>query len=349
MKLHDAAVLIVGAGGLGCPIGLYLAAAGVGTLGIADFDLIDETNLQRQIAHHTDDVGTSKVKSLIAQMMAINDLPVYRAHETRIDQDNVRDIVSQYDLVIDGTDNFTTRYLIADTCYFEQKPLVYGAIQQFEGQISVFHASGPCYRCLFPRPPDQSLAPSCSEVGVLGVLPGTIGVMMATEAVKVLVGLGRPLIGLIAIYNALDQSLQKLTLSRDSGCPLCGDHPQIKTICEVPMICEPEKHALSDREISVEEAAKWRNQKVCFLDVREPHEWDICRIEGAQQVSMVELTRSRLKHLSADEPLVVFCHVGINSVAAVGKMVLIGYKNVYSMRGGIDAWSQRIDPTVPRY
>ena len=346
LKLKSARVLLIGAGGLGCPIGLYLAAAGVGTIGVVDDDLIEISNLQRQIAHATENQGQPKVESLINAMRSLNPLPDYQAYPHRLDAANVTARIADYDLIIDGTDNYPTRYLVADACYFAGKPLVYGAIHGFEAQLSLFDAGGPCYRCLFPYPPEAGQTPSCNEAGVLGVLPGAVGIMMATEAIKYLTGVGQSLKGRLALYSALDMSIRHIGLSRDGACPLCGERPVITSVRQEQIHCEvlPEVP-----RISVTAASELYREGTRFLDVREPDELEICRMAKACFIPLAQLDEASLAGYDRTLPLVVFCHKGVRSRRGVARLLELGFENVFSLDGGIDAWAQEIDSEMVRY
>ncbi len=341
LKLKQSRVLIVGAGGLGCPAGLYLAAAGVGHIRICDGDHIELSNLQRQIAHRSQEVGRNKSESLAERMLQINgDIEVI-AEPLHIDEDNVVACIQGYDLVIDGSDNFRTRYLLSDHCHKAGIVYIYGAIQQFEGQISVFDSrNGPCYRCLFPEPPPRNLIPSCEQAGVLGVLPGTIGLAMATEAIKVLTGLGQTLQGHVLIYDALEPSYRKIHLHKDPHCRLCGDGEL--TLSE-PVIAESD-----GVELDVRRAHEMKQQGVSFLDVRDDIEVELCHIEGARHIPMPELMAG-LEELDSQCEWVVFCYDGIRSYRAVKLMREFGFERVWSMAGGIKDWAEHIEPDMVRY
>jgi len=345
-RLKQASVLLIGAGGLGCPLGMYLAASGLGRIGVVDFDVIEVSNLQRQIAHHTEDAGKPKVHSLISAMNAINPLVEYQAYERKLDADWVRELIGQYDLVIDGTDNYTTRYLVADACFFEEKPLVYGAIHQFDAQLSLFNPeNGPCYRCLFPTPPDPRATPSCSEAGVLGVLPGVVGVMMACEALKFISGCGKTLEGVLALYSATDQSMRHIRLNRDPSCPLCGEVPTITCIREEIFECEVEEAV---PEVSVFLARDMIAKGAHILDVRDAHEWMTNKLEGAKHIPLASLLQTSVG-VPLKAPLVVYCYKGSRSKKAVALLREWGYEGAVSMVGGIDAWARTIDLKMIRY
>lgn len=344
LQLKASRVLLVGAGGLGCPIGLYLAAAGVGTLGVVDGDRVDRSNLQRQIAHSVETIGQPKVDSLIARMQSINPLLAYQAHGLQVDEDNVNALISQYDLIIDGTDNFVTRFLLADACYLKGIPLLQGAVFEYQGQINLFvpsrEESGACYRCIFREPPSRGALAPCAEIGVLGVIPGMIGMMMATEAVKFLAGLGKPLPGRMLVYNGLDQTLKTVTLAKDADCPLCGENPTIHTARQIQGMHCPV--SLKDEQlISVEQAKQWLAQGALLLDVREASEFQQEHLPHAIHLPLgsIDLASSR-KLLPTDTPVVVYCQKGMRSQNAVEKLIQLGYERVYSVIGGLDAWPQ---------
>jgi adenylyltransferase/sulfurtransferase len=350
-KLKNSSVLCVGAGGLGSPLALYLAAAGVGRIGLVDFDVVDESNLQRQIIHDTPSVGTSKLDSARKRLLALNPHVSIETHELRLSSANALDLFARYDLVADGTDNFPTRYLVNDACVLTGRPNVYGSIFRFEGQLSVFAAKdGPCYRCLYPEPPPPGLVPSCAEGGVLGVLPGVIGTMQAIEALKLLLGIGRPLIGRLMLYDALEQSWRTLKVKRDPACPVCGDKPTIKTLIDYEAFCGlKEKPVSAIPEITVEElkAKLDKKEKFTLLDVREPHEYEIAKIPGSKLIPLGELDR-RAGELDKASKLIVHCKMGGRSARAVAFLRAQGFDAV-NVAGGIHDWSERIDPSVPLY
>ena len=346
-RLKATSVLLIGAGGLGCPIGMYLAAAGVGKIGVVDYDTIEVTNLQRQIAHKSADQGLPKADSLIAAMKALNPLPEYVPHHLRLAEDNIRRLISGYDLIIDGTDNYPTRYLVADTCFLENKPLVYGAIHQFDAQLSLFVPNdGPCYRCLFPSPPDPESTPSCSEAGVLGVLPGTVGVMMATEAIKFITGVGQTLQGKLALYNALDQTLRHIGLGPDPSCPLCGENPTITEPEEIQFACEVLEPV---PRVSLQKAKTMIEAGAAILDVRDDLEWQTCHLEGAVHLPLPQLEAGKMSRFNPKQPMVVYCYTGIRSQKAVARLQEWGFEESVSMDGGIKGWALEIDPEMVRY
>jgi adenylyltransferase/sulfurtransferase len=350
-KLKNASVLCVGAGGLGSPLALYLAAAGVGRIGIVDFDTVDESNLQRQILHDTPSVGTSKLASARKRLTALNPHVTIETHETRLTSANAVELFSKYDIVADGTDNFATRYLVNDVCVLTGKPNVYGSIFRFEGQLSVFALrDGPCYRCLYPEPPPPGLVPSCAEAGVLGVLPGVIGTMQAIEAIKLILGAGRTLSGRLMLYDALEQSWRALKVKKNPACPVCGERPSIKAPVDYDAFCGlAEKAPAAFPEISVAELlVKFKNKEVfTLLDVREPHEYQIARIEGSTLIPLGALPE-RVGELDKTAKLVVHCKMGGRSAKAVAFLREKGFDAV-NVAGGINAWAESIDASVPQY
>jgi molybdopterin/thiamine biosynthesis adenylyltransferase/rhodanese-related sulfurtransferase len=353
-KLKAARVLCIGAGGLGSPVGLYLAAAGVGTLGLVDFDVVDESNLHRQVLFGRSDVGRPKIQAAVERLRDVNPHIQVVPHETRLDSSNVLELFQGYDLVVDGTDNFPTRYLVNDACVLTGKPNVYGSIFRFEGQVSVFWgAQGPCYRCLFPEPPPAGLVPSCAEGGVLGVLPGIIGSLQANEVIKLIVGAGDPLIGRLVLFDALKMKFRELKLRKSPDCPVCSENPTQTGLIDYQQFCgidsreDEVEHAM---EMSVEELKAWRDEgrPVTLIDVRNPPEYEICRIDGAKLIPLNELPE-RLGELDPAETIVVHCHHGGRSARAVQFLRGQGYSRAINLAGGIDAWSTEIDPSVPRY
>jgi adenylyltransferase/sulfurtransferase len=355
IKLKNAKVLLVGAGGLGAPLGLYLAAAGVGRIGIVDFDVVDFTNLQRQVIHGTKDVGRKKLDSAAESMKDINPNVQIDRYDVALTSENAFEIMSGYDMVVDGTDNFPTRYLVNDACVILKKPNVYGSIFRFEGQATVFaYEGGPCYRCLYPEPPPPGLVPSCAEGGVLGILPGIIGLVQATEAVKLILGVGEPLVGRLMLYDALAMKFRELKLRRNPECPVCGDHPTITKLIDYQEFCgipqhtpEPEFVAGDITPKEVKERLD-RGEKFQFIDVREPHEYQICSIPGTKLIPLGELPK-RLNELNPDEELVAHCKSGMRSGKAIDLLKQSGFKKVRNMKGGILAWSDQVDPSVPKY
>jgi molybdopterin/thiamine biosynthesis adenylyltransferase/rhodanese-related sulfurtransferase len=352
-KLKAARVLTIGAGGLGSPLALYLAAAGVGTIGIVDFDVVDESNLQRQIIHGTSDLGRPKLESARDRIEDINPNVNVETFGEPLSSENALEIFENFDVIVDGTDNFPTRYLVNDASVLTGKPNVYGSIFRFEGQASVFYAEeGPCYRCLYPEPPPPGLVPSCAEGGVLGILPGAIGTIQATETVKLILGIGEPLIGRLLLYDALGMSFREMKLRKDPNCPVCGENPTVTELIDYQEFCGiPQQAAQAGEvpEITVQELkGRLENgNRVSVLDVREPHEYEVANI-GARLIPLNELPE-RLVELDRDEPLAVHCKTGGRSARAVKLLRDAGFQNVYNVKGGIDAWSEEIDPSVPKY
>ncbi len=357
LKLKNAKVLMVGAGGLGAPLGLYLAAAGIGRIGVVDFDVVDFTNLQRQVIHGTKDVGRKKLDSAADRMRDINPNVQIDRYDVALSSENALDILSGYDFVVDGTDNFPTRYLVNDACVLLKKPNVYGSIFRFEGQATVFgYPGGPCYRCLYPEPPPPGLVPSCAEGGVLGILPGLIGVVQATETVKLILGNGEPLVGRLLLYDALAMRFRELKLRRNPECPMCGDHPTITKLIDYQQFCgipahEPAPAAgLAEGEIDPTEvkAKLDRGDRFQLIDVREPHEYQICNIPGAKLIPLGELPK-RVNELDSAVEIVAHCKSGVRSGKAVDFLKQAGFRKVKNMKGGILAWSDKVDPRVPKY
>ncbi|MBI1798337.1 MAG: molybdopterin-synthase adenylyltransferase MoeB [Candidatus Eisenbacteria bacterium] len=354
-RLKASSVLIVGAGGLGSPLALYLAAAGVGRIGLVDFDLVDASNLQRQILYGTSSVGGGKLESARARLADLNPEVKIELHETRLDSSNALEILGRYDVVADGTDNFPTRYLVNDTCVLLGIPNVYGSIFRFEGQASVFDARvGPCYRCLYPVPPPPGLVPSCAEGGVLGVLAGVIGAMQGVETLKLLLGIGDPLIGRLMVFDALGMRFRELTLRKDPACPLCGERPSIRSLIDYESFCGlsgVESAAANEAlEIGARELHErlLRGAPLTLIDVREPHEHRIARIEGATLIPLATLP-ARLGELDGESEIVLYCHHGLRSMRALELLKKSGMRRVRSLHGGIEAWSLEADPAVPRY
>jgi adenylyltransferase/sulfurtransferase len=356
-KLKASGILLIGAGGLGSPLGLYLAAAGVGRLGIVDFDTVDFTNLQRQIIHRTEDVGRLKVDSAKERIAGINPQVEVAVHNTKISRENILGLIKDYDVVIDGTDNFPTRYLVNDACVFQKKPNVYGSIFRFDGQATVFFPfKGPCYRCLYPEPPPPGMVPSCAEGGVLGVLPGIIGVIQATEAIKLLLGRGEPLIGRLLIYNALKMEFREVKLRRNPECPVCGDHPTLTELVDYDEFCglgrggEAPADAHTDYDLGPGEVKRLleTDRNAVLLDVREPHEHEIVRIEGSTLIPLSEL-HVRANELDTADTIVTYCHHGQRSLQAIKTLERFGFKKLKHLRGGIDAWAAEVDPEMARY
>ena len=361
-KLKAAKVLLIGTGGLGSPLGMYLSAAGVGKLGLVDFDVVDHSNLQRQVIHGTKDVGVLKVDSARASINDINPFVEVETYNTGLTSDNAMDIIADYDMVIDGTDNFPTRYLVNDACVLLGKPNVYGSIFRFEGQSSVFWAEhGPCYRCLYPEPPPPGMVPSCAEGGVIGILPGIVGLIQANEGVKLILGEGKPLIGRLMLFDALDMKFRELKLNKDPKCPLCGDNPTItglidyQEFCGVPVAAEREEEEtveeqLADDEITPKQVKERldRGDSFTLIDVREPHEYEICSIPGAKLIPLSEF-EDRLGELDSDGDIVLHCKMGGRSAKAQDVLYANGFSTVKNMVGGITRWSDDVDPSVPKY
>src|SRR5213080_3487244 len=350
-RLKAARILCIGAGGLGSPSALYLAAAGVGTIGIVDFDDVDLSNLQRQFLHGTKDVGRAKLESARDRLNDINpkiDIELYRC---RFTSENASDLVAHYDVIVDGSDNFPTRYLSNDVCVFARKPNVYGSVFRFEGQTTVFapHLGGPCYRCLFPEPPPPESVPNCAQAGVLGVLPGIIGMLQAIETIKLIVGIGEPLIGRLLHFDALKVKFRELNLRRDPECPVCGENRTIFAPIDYDQFCGAPADEIVPA-ISVHELKRKTETREAFelIDVREPFEYEIARIDGAKLIPLGEIA-DRTDELQREQPIVVHCHSGKRSAQAVRLLQQRGFSNVYNLEGGIDAWSDQIDPTVPKY
>ena len=355
LKLKQAKVLCIGAGGLGSPLALYLAAAGVGRLGIVDFDVVDFTNLQRQIIHDTSDVGRLKIESAKDTIADINPNVEVVAHETRLTSENALDIFRDYDILADGTDNFPTRYLVNDACVLLGKPNVYGSIFRFEGQATVFYAKeGPCYRCLYPEPPPPGMVPSCAEGGVLGVLPGIVGSIQALETIKLILGRGRPLIGRLLLFDALDLKFRELKLRKNPECPVCGAHPSVTKLIDYEQFCgiRGEEHVPETKvpEITAPEVKKMMDERKPFVlvDVREPHEFQICRIPGSTLIPLGDVPK-RMHELSSADEIVVHCRSGMRSAQAVELLMKAGFRKIHNLKGGVLAWADQVDPTMPKY
>ena len=354
-KLKQAKVAMIGAGGLGAPVGLYLAAAGVGRVGIVDFDVVDASNLQRQVIHGTRDLGRKKLDSAADRMTDINPNIRIDKFDTGLNSANALEILRDYDIVIDGTDNFPTRYLVNDACVLLKKPNVYGSIFRFEGQATVFaYEDGPCYRCLYPEPPPPGLVPSCAEGGVLGILPGLIGVVQATEAVKIILGIGETLKNRLLLYDALNMRFRELKLRRDRNCPVCGDHPTVTKLIDYQEFCGMKPPVTQEAPTSgvidvVEVKQKLdRGDDFTLIDVREPHEYQIAKIPGSILIPLGQLP-NRLQELDKNADIVAHCKSGGRSQKAVDLLKQSGFQNVRNMTGGILAWSDKVDPTVPKY
>jgi sulfur-carrier protein adenylyltransferase/sulfurtransferase len=354
-RLKESSVLLIGAGGLGSPLALYLAAAGVGRIGLVDFDVVDESNLQRQIVHGTSSLGVRKTESAKRRLLDLNPGIEVSTYEEQITSENAFELIGPYDVIVDGTDNFPTRYLTNDASVMLGKPNVYGSIFRFEGQATVFHpkAGGPCYRCLYPEPPPPGLVPSCAEGGVLGVLPGVIGTIQATEAIKLLTGIGETLVGRLMLYDALAMRFRELKLRRNPDCPVCGDHPTITELIDYDLFCgimpEPAQ-ADNSYEITPIEVAAWlkRDDAPFLLDVREPNEWDIGHLPDATRISVNEL-QGRMNELDTAREMVVYCRSGARSGRAVDMLRAAGFRKVKNMTGGILRWSDEVDPSIPKY
>lgn len=351
-KLKASSVLIIGAGGLGSPVSMYLAAAGVGRMGIVDFDTVDPTNLQRQLLHSTADVGRSKLDSARETIHGINPHVDVETYETHLTSENALQLLADYDVIVDGTDNFPTRYLVNDACVLLHKPNVYGSIFRFEGQVSVFYADeGPCYRCLYASPPPPGLVPSCAEGGVLGVLPGIIGSLQAIETIKLIIGRGDPLIGRLVLFDALKLKFRELKLKKNPDCPICGDHPSISKLIDYEQFCgiDPAVSQSPSHQMTVEElkARLDRHDDVFILDVREPHEYEIVNM-GGHLIPLDDLPE-RVHELDSSREIVVHCKVGSRSARVVNFLRQSGFKKVKNLAGGIDAWAAKIDPSLPRY
>ncbi|GAB4546041.1 MAG: molybdopterin-synthase adenylyltransferase MoeB [Anaerolineales bacterium] len=357
LKLKNSSALIIGTGGLGSPVALYLAAAGVGRIGLVDFDVVDSSNLQRQVIHGSGAVGKLKVESARARLADLNpDIQVDVYNEPFTSQNAIR-IAKEYDIIIDGTDNFPTRYLTNDVCVMLGKPNVYGSIFRFDGQVSVFYAKeGPCYRCLFPEPPPPGLVPSCAEGGVLGVLPGTIGTLQATEAIKILLGIGEPLIGKLLLYNALDMSFDFVKLKKNPKCRVCGEHADIKELidyeefCGVPSHGGDETSAGAGWDVTPQEmkARIAQESNLILLDVREPHELEISALPGAVNIPLGQIA-ARMAELDSAKEMIVFCKAGSRSARAIEILASAGFKKIKNLQGGINAWAKEVDKSLPVY
>ena len=358
-KLKEASVLCIGVGGLGSPLSMYLAAAGVGRIGLVDFDVVDFSNLHRQILHHTDDVGRKKLESAAEKLRAINPEIEIVLHDAMFTSANAMEICKDYDVMADGTDNFPTRYLTNDVCVLLGKPNVYASIFRFEGQASVFHAEkGPCYRCLYPEPPPPGMVPSCAEGGVLGILPGIMGTIQATEVIKQILGSGEPLIGRLLLFNALEMRWREVQPMKDPDCPICGENPTIHELIDYEQFCGI---SLGSEEVHGEELeAEWvitptelnaqlqGNGKVVLLDVREPHEWDICHIPGATLIPEGDIT-ARMYELDMADEIALYCRTGIRSARALKNLRESGFTKLRNLVGGIHGWADDVDPSIPKY
>jgi adenylyltransferase/sulfurtransferase len=360
-RLKAARVLLVGTGGLGSPLGLYLAAAGVGTLGLVDADRVDESNLQRQVLFGQGDLGRPKVEAAAERLRDVNPNVRLELHPLRLDSTNALERVRAYDVVVDGSDNFPTRYLVNDACVLAGKPDVYGSIFRFEGQAAVFWgAEGPCYRCLFPEPPPPGLVPSCAEGGVLGVLPGIVGAIQANETIKLILGVGETLVGRLLLFDALEMRFRELKLKKSPECPVCSAEPTLTELIDYDQFCAgpvadraaagTETATESSTEIGPAELARWleEGRELTLLDVRNPHEWEICRLPGARLIPLPELP-GRLGELDRDRLVVAYCHVGARSAYAVELLRRAGFPRAVNLAGGVDAWSREIDKRMKRY
>lgn len=344
-KLRGASVLLIGAGGLGSPVALYLAAAGVGTIGIIDHDVVDVSNLQRQILHASDRVGERKVDSARERLTALNPDTNVKTHAFALTADNALDLVRQYDVVVDGSDNFATRYLVNDACVIARKPNVHGSIYRFEGQASVFAEGGPCYRCLFPSPPPPGAAPSCEEAGVLGVLPGVIGTIQANEALKLILGIGRSLLGRLLVYDALDMRFRELKVERNRSCAVCGDDPTITAIQAEEWACEPlRKNVMMPEELVTRLEA---GETFELIDVREAHEWDAGRFESARHIPLGSIAQ-RTAEIPRDRDVVVYCAMGGRSARAVAILKEHGFENIINLEGGMQRWMREVGRFVTK-
>ncbi len=352
-RLKNSSVLCIGAGGLGSPMALYLAAAGVGRLGMVDFDVVEFSNLQRQIIHTTGDVGRSKLTSAREKLEAINPHVKVETHEVHLSSENALELFREYDVIADGTDNFPTRYLVNDACILTGKPNVYGSIFRFEGQASVFGVpGGPCYRCLYPEPPPPGLVPSCAEGGVLGILPGMVGTLQATEVIKLLLGIGRPLVGRLLLFDALELSFREVRLRPDPACPICGEHPTIDKLIDYEQFCgvgQPEEEE-EVAEITVTQLHQELEggRDLFILDVRNPYEIDICRIEGSVVIPLPELM-NRVDELDPEQEMVVHCRSGARSAKAIQQLQGRGFSRMRNLKGGVLAWAKEVDPSLPIY
>lgn len=353
-KLKAASVLVIGTGGLGSPLAMYLAAAGVGRLGLVDFDVVEASNLQRQVIHSTASLGRSKLASAKNYINGVNPHIQVEAYETRFTSENALEIAASYDIIIDGTDNFPTRYLVNDVCVLLNKPNVYGSIFRFEGQASVFWAEkGPCYRCLYPEPPPPGLVPSCAEGGVLGVLPGIIGTIQANEAIKLILQNGEPLIGRLLLFDALGMRFREMKLRKDPACPICGPHRTIHELidyeefCGLPQAAAAESKSLVPEITASELARQLPSENIFLLDVREPHEFEICAIPHSYLIPLQQLP-GRLPEIDLLKPVVAYCRTGVRSAKATALLQQAGF-NVRNLRGGIHAWADEVDPTIAKY
>jgi molybdopterin/thiamine biosynthesis adenylyltransferase/rhodanese-related sulfurtransferase len=355
LKLKQAKVLCIGTGGLGAPLGLYLAAAGVGRIGLVDFDTVDSTNLQRQILFSTQDVGRPKIAAAADRLRGLNPDIQIDTFETRLTSENALELFKDYDIIVDGTDNFPTRYLVNDACILLGKPNVYGSIFRFEGQITVFgHPGGPCYRCLYPEPPPPGLVPSCAEGGVLGVLPGIVGSIQAAETLKLIIGKGESLVGRLLLFDALAMRFRELKLRKDPECPVCGENPTVTKLIDYVQFCGIRGEEAPAPQMTVPEIAPKelkfrldRGDDLYILDVREPHEFQICNL-GGHLIPLGDLSR-RVNELDSSREIVAHCRSGKRSAEAVEFLRSAGFRKIWNLKGGILAWSDEVDPTVPKY
>ena len=358
-KICDSKVLLIGTGGLGSPLALYLAAAGVGNLGLIDFDVVDLSNLQRQVAHGESTVGKLKVDSAKARIADLNSSINVTTYNTRLSSENVMEIFADYDIIVDGTDNFPTRYLASDACVLLKKPYIYGCILRFEGQASVFDSRvGPCYRCLYPEPPPPGLVPSCAEGGVIGILPGIVGLIQANEVVKLILGKGESLVGRLLLFDALSMKFREMKLRKDKACPICGDNPTITELIDYEQFCGilpvEDSSADTEKEITVEQVKQMLDEKHAFklIDVREPSEYEICKIDAAALIPLGDIEDkdpAKLNGLNQDDEIVLHCKAGVRSMKALKALEEMGFRNLKSMRGGINEWSEKVDSSVPLY
>jgi molybdopterin/thiamine biosynthesis adenylyltransferase/rhodanese-related sulfurtransferase len=356
-KLKAASILLIGSGGLGSPAALYLAAAGIGHIGLVDYDVVDFSNLQRQVIHGTSTINQLKVESARDRMLDLNPDIEVEIYNEPFTSENAMHIAEPYDIIIDGTDNFPTRYLTNDLCVLTGKPNVYGSIFRFEGQASVFYAKeGPCYRCLFPEPPPPGLVPSCAEGGVLGVLPGTIGTIQATEALKLILGIGESLIGRLLLYNALDMSVEYVKLRKNPNCKVCGPNPEVTELIDYEAFCGVPGHDHEEgavgggwdiTAVQLDERLKEGNH-IRLIDVREPHELEISRIDGAELIPLGQLAQ-RMHELDSAEEIVLFCKGGTRSARALELLASAGFRKMKNLKGGINAWARDVDPSLPIY
>ncbi len=358
-KLLKAKILLIGAGGLGSPLGLYLGAAGVGTLGLVDFDVVDFSNLQRQIIHGTENVGQLKVESAKKRINSINPEVNVITYQDRLSSENIMDLIKDYDVIIDGTDNFPTRYLVNDACVLAKKPLLYGSIFRFDGQATVFKSpEGPCYRCLYPEPPPPGMVPSCSEGGVLGILPGIIGIIQATEAIKLIIGNGETLIGRLMLFNAMEMRFREVKIMKDPNCPMCSKNATITKLIDYEVFCglkpaQPQAAAQNNgamEEVTVKDLKKILDDKkrITLIDVREPEEYSIVHLPQAKLIPLATL-ESHVNELDTADEIYIHCKMGGRSAKAVNILKKFGFKKVKNVKGGIDAWAQEVDTSLPRY